>query len=71
MPMVLIEIAKQYSSEQEIKLMNAVKLALMEAFKVTDHAINIRLMVEANRENWGILGGHAGCDMDVGYAVEV
>ncbi|KTD24109.1 tautomerase family protein [Legionella maceachernii] len=26
---------------------------------------------ESNRENWGILGGQAGCDVDVGYKVEV
>ena len=26
---------------------------------------------ESNRENWGILGGQAGCDTDVGYKVEV
>lgn len=26
---------------------------------------------EPDRENWGILGGKAGCDADVGYQVEV
>jgi phenylpyruvate tautomerase PptA (4-oxalocrotonate tautomerase family) len=26
---------------------------------------------ESVRENWGILGGFAGCDVDVGYKVEV
>jgi phenylpyruvate tautomerase PptA (4-oxalocrotonate tautomerase family) len=26
---------------------------------------------ESSRENWGILGGQAGCDADVGYDVEV
>ena len=26
---------------------------------------------EHSRENWGILGGQAGCDADVGYKVEV
>jgi|SRR5580704_3144059 phenylpyruvate tautomerase PptA (4-oxalocrotonate tautomerase family) len=26
---------------------------------------------ESSRENWGILGGQAGCDVDVGYKVEV
>ncbi len=29
------------------------------------------LLRESSRENWGILGGHAGCDVDVGYKVEV
>lgn len=130
MPMALIEIGKKYSSEHEIALMNAIHSALIEAFKVTNHAINIRLLVhephrfsapintnpdlytlisidcfagrslaakrtlyscivenlhalgipkdhvkivlrETNRENWGILGGRAGCDVDVGYVVNV
>lgn len=26
---------------------------------------------ESNQENWGILGGQAGCDVDVGYKIEV
>lgn len=26
---------------------------------------------ETNRENWGILGGQAGSDVDVGYKIEV
>ena len=26
---------------------------------------------ESNQENWGILGGQAGCDVDVGYKVEM
>lgn len=130
MPMVLIEIAKKYSKEQEISLMKAVHSALLEIFKVTDQAVNVRLIVhelhrfttpintnpelytlisidcftgrtletkrhlycciieklsafdipkdhikivvrETNKENWGILGGYAGCDVDVGYAVEI
>ena len=29
------------------------------------------LLRESSRENWGILGGLAGCDVDVGYKVEV
>lgn len=130
MPMVLIEIGKQYSKEHEVSLIKAVHSALIEAFKVTEHALNVRLLVheghrfttpfhtnpelytlisincftgrslaakrklyscivenlskmsipkdhvkivirETNKENWGILGGYAGCDVDVGYAVEV
>jgi phenylpyruvate tautomerase PptA (4-oxalocrotonate tautomerase family) len=130
MPMVLIEIANQYSQEKEIALMESVRSALLETFKVTNHALNIRLLVheihrfsvpinthpelytlisidcfsgrsitakrnlytslvthlnalgipkdhvkivlrESSRENWGILGGFAGCDVDVGYHIEV
>lgn len=130
MPIVSIEVGKKYSQEEEIAIMKAVHSALLEAFKVTDHAINIRLLVheihrfsvpintnpeiytligidcfsgrslaakrnlytcivhnlnnlgipkdhvkivirESNKENWGILGGFAGCDVDVGYPVEV
>lgn len=26
---------------------------------------------ESSRENWGILGAQAGCDVDVGYKIEV
>lgn len=29
------------------------------------------ILRETSRENWGILGGQAGCDADVGYKVEV
>jgi len=130
MPMVLIETGKKQSQEKEIALMNSVHSALLEAFKVTNHAINIRLIVheahrffvpinsnpelytlisidcfsgrsiaakrnlcacivenlnalgipkdhvkivlrESSRENWGILGGFAGCDVDVGYNIQV
>jgi len=130
MPMALIEIANKYPKEHEIALMKAVHSAILEIFKVTDHAVNVRLIVhdlhrfitpintnpelytlisidcftgrtletkrdlycciveklnglgipidhikivvrETNKENWGILGGYAGCDVDVGYVVEV
>lgn len=130
MPMVMIEVGKKYTQQEEIALMKAVHSAILEAFKVTDHAINIRLLVhevhrfsvpintnpeiytlisidcfsgrtletkrnlyarvvnnlnilgipkdhvkivirESNKENWGILGGFAGCDIDVGYPVEI
>ena len=130
MPVVLIEIGKKYAKEHEIALMKAVHSALLEAFKVTNHAINVRLLAhethrfsvpintnpelytlisidcftgrslaakrnlyscivenlnvlsipkdhikillrETSKENWGILGGHAGCDVDVGYIVEI
>ncbi|HZW61303.1 MAG TPA: tautomerase family protein [Candidatus Babeliales bacterium] len=130
MPMVLIEIGKKYTFEHEAALMQAVHTALIDAFKVTDHAINVRLLVhephrfttpintnpelytlisidcftgrsldakrelyscivqnlsalgipkdhvkivirESSRENWGILGGHPGCNVDVGYEVEI
>ncbi len=46
MPMVLIEIGKKQSQEKEIALMNSVHSALLETFKVTNHAINIRLIVQ-------------------------
>ena len=128
--MVLIEIGKNYSKNFEVKLMQAVQNALLDVFKITDEALNIRLLIhekhrfmvpinldpeqyvlvsidcfsgrtkeskrllyktivnnlnllniprdhvkivlrEAPRENWGILGGFAGCDVDVGYKVEV
>jgi len=26
---------------------------------------------EASRENWGLRGGQAGCDVDLGFTVEV
>lgn len=130
MPMALIEIGQQYSKEKEIALMNAVHSALLEIFKVTVHALNVRLLVhethrfsvpadhdpklfvvisidcfsgrsletkrklyhcivdnlyplgipkdhikivlrENDKENWGILGGNAGCDVDVGYVIEI
>ena len=43
MPLVSIEVIKQYSKEEEITLMHAVNSALKSAFKLSDDAINIRL----------------------------
>lgn len=132
MPIVLIEVRKKYSQEQEIALMKAVHTALQEAFKILNNDINVRLLVhephrsslpttlsqpecytlisidcfagrsinakrdlykrivenlqtlnipqdhvkillrETNKENWGIRGGQAGCDIiNLGYTVEV
>lgn len=131
MPSVLIEVRKQYDPEQEIALMNAVHLALQEAFKILPVDRNIRLVVheshrfaypparehpelythisidcfagrsidakrnlyctivqnletlgipanhvkillrEITSENWGIRGGQAGCDVELGFKVEV
>src|SRR5437016_3697404 len=45
MPMILIEIVRKYSNEEETALMNAVRSALIETFKVTDDAVNTRLLV--------------------------
>lgn len=133
MPLISIEVRKQYSQEQEIALMKAVCSALQKAFKIsTEGAISVRLFVhephrfsiplpkahpelfthisidcfegrsleakrslyqqivenlaaldipkdhvkivlrETPKENWGIVGGQAGCDVvDLGYSVEV
>ena len=131
MPSVLIEIRKSYTPEQEIALMNAVHLALQEAFKILPDDKNVRLIVhephrfvyppgktqpdlythisidcfagrsleakrnlyrtivqnleafgipkdhikillrEISRENWGIRGGQAGCDVELGFKIEV
>jgi 5-carboxymethyl-2-hydroxymuconate isomerase len=131
MPSVLIEVRQQYSVEQEIALMDAVHLALQEAFKLLPKDKNVRLRVyephrfacppdrkyperythisidciagrslEAKRnlyrnivqklealaipkdhvkillreitlENWGIRGGQAGCDVELGFKIEV
>lgn len=43
MPAVLIEVRKQYAVEQEIALVKAVHAALQTTFKISDHAINVRL----------------------------
>jgi phenylpyruvate tautomerase PptA (4-oxalocrotonate tautomerase family) len=45
MPSVLIELRRQYTQEQEIALMEAVHVALREAFKVTPADTTVRLMV--------------------------
>ena len=131
MPSVLIEIRKQYSKEQEIKLIDLVHAALIEAFKILSSDKNVRLIVhephrfayppqkehpdlythisidcflgrsleakrklyqtivhnleasgipkdhikillrEIPRENWGIRGGQAGCDVDLGFKIDV
>lgn len=131
MPSVLIEIRKQYSQEQEMALMEAVHMALREAFKIQPGDKNVRLVVhephrfacpparekpelythisidafagrslnakrnlykaivrnlepfgipndhvkillrEIAKENWGIRGGQAGCDVELGFEIEV
>lgn len=131
MPSVLIEVRKQYSSEQEISIMNAVHQALLEAFKISPGDKNVRLVThephrfmcpanikhpesyihisidcfigrtldakrclyqtivqnleklgipkdhvkillrEISRENWGIRGGQAACDVELGFNINV
>jgi phenylpyruvate tautomerase PptA (4-oxalocrotonate tautomerase family) len=131
MPSVLIEVRRRYSQEQEIALMEAVHLALREAFKIVPGDKNVRLVVhephrfafpparekpefythisieafagrsleakrslykeivnrlepfgiprdhvkillrEIPKENWGIRGGQAGCDVELGFKIDV
>jgi phenylpyruvate tautomerase PptA (4-oxalocrotonate tautomerase family) len=131
MPSVLIEVRRQYTPEEEVELMEAVHLALREAFQILPGDKNVRLIVhephrfacpparekpeyythisidafagrsldakrklykaivanlellgipadhvkillrELPRENWGIRGGQAGCDVELGFKVEV
>ena len=131
MPSVLIEVRRHYPQEREVALIEAVHLALREAFKILPHDTNVRLVVhephrfacppdrahpelythvsidafagrsldakrklyktivtnleqlgippdhvkvllrEIPRENWGLRGGQAGCDIDLGFKVEV
>ena len=113
MPSVLIEVRKQYSQEQEVALMEAVHIALREAFKILPDDKHVRLLVhkphrfaypparekpesythisivrnlepfgipkdhvkillrEIPKENWGIRGGQAGCDVELGFKIEV
>lgn len=131
MPSVLIEVRKQYTSEQEIAIMDAVHSALIEAFKILPGDKNVRLighephrfayppnkerpelythisidcfvgrsldakrnlyqaivknleklsipkdhvkimLREIPKENWGIRGGQAACDVELGFKVEV
>lgn len=131
MPSVLIEVRRQYTQAEEIALMEAVHMALREAFKILPGDKNVRLLVhephrfacpparqkpafythisidafvgrsldakrnlyaaivnnlepfgipkdhvkillrEIPKENWGIRGGKAGCDVELGFAVDV
>lgn len=131
MPSVLIEVRRQYSPEQEIAIMEAVHLALREAFKIVPGDKNVRLIAhephrfacpparekpefythisvdafagrsldakrnlyravvnnlqpfgipkdhvkillrEIEKENWGIRGGQAGCDVELGFKIDV
>lgn len=131
MPSVLIEVRCAYTPQQETALMEAVHLALVEAFKIPVNDRSVRLMAhephrfmyppdrerpgkctlvsidcfagrslnakralyqaivskleplgipknhvkillrEIPRENWGIRGGQAGCDVDLGFQIEV
>ncbi len=131
MPSVLIEVRKHYAPAQEAALIEAVHLALREAFGIPAHDKDIRLIVhephrfacppdktmpeaythvsidafagrsldakralyraiadrlepfgiprdhvkillrESPKENWGIRGGQAACDVELGFKVEV
>ena len=131
MPSVLIEVRRQYTLEQEIALIEAVHMALRDAFKIMPGDKNVRLLVhephrfacpparekpefythisidafagrsldakrslyqaivtnlesfgiprdhvkillrEVEKENWGIRGGQAGCDVDLGFKIDV
>lgn len=135
MPIVLIEVRKNHSLEQERALIGAVHTALCDAFKILNNDINVRLVVhephrfpvpkthpdlythpelftlisidcysgrsllakrmlyrlivenlepigipkdhvkilvrETKQENLGIRGGFAGCDINVGYSIEI
>lgn len=131
MPSVLIEVRRQYTTEQEVALIEAVHAALREAFKIPPGDKNVRLVVhephrfacppereepelythisidafvgrsldakrnlyraivdnlealgipkdhvkillrEIPKENWGIRGGQAGSDVELGFKVEV
>ena len=131
MPSVLIEVRQQYSQDQEVAIIDAVHMALREAFKIVPTDKNVRLLVhephrfacppnkeqpsaythisidafagrsidakralyqaivnnleplgipkdhvkillrEIPKENWGIRGGQAGCDVDLGFKIDV
>jgi phenylpyruvate tautomerase PptA (4-oxalocrotonate tautomerase family) len=131
MPSVLIEVRRQYTQDQEIALIEAVHMALRDAFKIMPGDKNVRLLVhephrfacpparekpelythisidafagrsldakrclykaivtnleslgipkdhvkillrEIEKENWGIRGGQAGCDVDLGFKIDV
>ena len=131
MPAVLIEVRKEYTEEEGIKLIDAVHLALVSAFKIPIVDKTIRLVVhqphrfavspektkpefytfisidafagrsvEAKRklykeivknleqfgipndhilivvkesiaESWGVQGGQAGCDVNLGFKVDI
>lgn len=131
MPSVLIEVRRQYSPEEEMAIMEAVHLALREAFKIVPGDKNVRLIAhephrfacpparekpefythisvdafagrsldakrnlyravvnnlepfgipkdhvkillrEIEKENWGIRGGQAGCDVELGFKIDV
>ncbi|WP_231883542.1 tautomerase family protein [Methylomonas koyamae] len=45
MPSVLIEVRRQYTQAQEIALMEAVHMALLEAFKIVPDDKNVRFIV--------------------------
>lgn len=131
MPSVLIEVRRVYTPQEETALMEAVQLALVEAFKIPANDRYVRLIAhephrymvppdreqpekctiisidcfsgrslnakralyqaivtklealgipknhvkillrEIPKENWGIRGGQAGCDVELGFQVEV
>ncbi len=131
MPSVLIEVRREYTTEEEQGIMEAVHVALREAFKILQGDRNVRFLVhkphrfacppdrekpeyythisidcfagrsvdakralyktivanlepfgipknhvkimlrEISAENWGIRGGQAACDVELGFKVDV
>ena len=131
MPSVLIEVRQQYPVEVECGLIDAIHLALQDAFKILPQDKNVRLVAhephrfacppnkekpeaythisidafagrsldakralyrrivenletfgipndhvkillrEIPKENWGIRGGQAGCDVELGFKIDV
>jgi phenylpyruvate tautomerase PptA (4-oxalocrotonate tautomerase family) len=135
MPVMLIEVGKKFTKEQEIELIHAAHSALQESFRIQNNDVHVRLMVhephrflvpitepilypqpelftlvsvdcysgrsletkrkfyqmlvnnfekigipkdhikiiirETSKENLGIRGGIAGCDVDLNYSVEI
>ena len=131
MPSILIEVRKSYSKEEEIALIEAVHVSLVDAFKIKPTDKTVRLIIhephrftypptltqpeyfthitinaftgrtlEAKRnlykaivtrlgilgipsdhilillqesplENWGVRGGQAACDIELGFKVDI
>ena len=131
MPSILIEVRRQFTKQEETEIMEAVHLAMREAFKIKPDDKHVRLVahephrfacppgrekpefsvlisidalagrsLEAKRnlykaivnnleplgipkdhtkillreiplQNWGLRGGQAGCDIDLGFKIDV
>ena len=63
MPVTTVQVRTTYTPEQELAIIEAVQTALVEGFKIPLRDIPLA--------DWGLRGGQAACDVDLGFDLNV